>query len=49
MDAVIVLVASAIGAYFCNIDFCILHTFVGIAIALYKSWINYTNDKTAKR
>lgn len=49
MDAIIVLVVSTIGAHFCNMDFCTLHTFVSIAIALYKSWIDYTNDKTARR
>ena len=49
MDAIIVLVISVIGAHFCNMDLCTLHTFVSIAVTLYKSWINYTNDKTAKR
>lgn len=44
MDAIIVLVVSAIGAVFYNIDFCTLHTFVSIAISLYRSWINYTKD-----
>ena len=49
MDAIIVLVVSAIGATFCNIDFCTLHTFVSIAMSLYRCWIDYTNDKTARR
>lgn len=49
MEAIIVLFVSATGAYFCNIDFCVLHTFVSIAVALYKNWINYANDKTARR
>lgn len=49
MEAVIALVVSCIGAYFYNIDFCTLHTFISIALALCKIWIDYANDKTAKR
>lgn len=47
MDNVIGLVVSALGAYFAKLDFFILYTCVSIALGLYKSWLNHTNDKTA--
>lgn len=49
MDVIIVLVISIIGTVFCNLDFCTLHTLVGIAIALFRNWIDYTDDKTTRR
>lgn len=49
MEAIIATVVSTLGAYFCKLDFCMLYTFVSLAVALYKSWINYANDKTTKR
>ena len=49
LDAIIALAISAIGHVFCGIDFCMLYTFVSSAIVLYRNWIDYTNDKTAKR
>lgn len=49
MDAIIALAVSIIGFLCCGIDFCTLFTFVSVAISLYKKWINYANDKTAKR
>ncbi len=49
MDAIIVVAISAIGYFFCDIDFCALFTLINVAISLYKDWTSYTNDKTAKR
>lgn len=49
MDVVIAFVVSSAGAYFYGLDFCTIYTFVSIATALYKSWTNYANDKTARR
>lgn len=45
MVAVIGLITSFIGAYFYDLDFCTLYTFISIALELQK----YANDKTAKR
>lgn len=49
MDAIIALAISIIGFLCCDIDFCTLFTFVSVAISLYKKWIDYTNDKAARR
>lgn len=49
MDAIIALVVSVLGYQFYGFDFCTLFTFISVANTLYKSWINYINDKTAKR
>lgn len=49
MDAIIVLAISTMGCNFYNLDFCTLYTFISISNTLYKKWINYTIDKTAKR
>lgn len=49
MEAIIVFVVSAVCAHFCDINFYTLHTVVSISVAIYKSWIDFTNDKTAKR
>lgn len=48
MEAIIALVVSALGAHYCNLDFCTTHTFVSVAIALYKAWIDYADDKATK-
>ena len=49
MEAIIIFVVSAVCAHFCDINFYTLHTVVSIAVAIYRSWIDYTNDKTARR
>lgn len=49
MDAIIALVISALGCVCCGIDFGMLYTFVSTALALYKNWMNYFNDKAIKR
>ena len=49
MDAIIVLIVSALGAFFCGMDFCTLHTFISIAVALTKEYEKYTKDKAARR
>ena len=49
MDAIIVLAISALGYAFCGIDFCTLYTFVSTALTLYKNWLDYSNDKAARR
>lgn len=49
MDVIIVLIVSSIGAYFCDLDFCTLHTFVSIVVALAKECEKYTNDKFTRR
>ena len=49
MDVIIEVAVSAMGFSYCGIDFCTLFAFVSIAVALYKNWIDYTNDKTARR
>lgn len=49
MDVVIAFGVSIAGAWICNLDFCDLFTFVNIATTLYKSFITYANDKTARR
>lgn len=49
MDVIIALVISVIGCSCCNFDWGTLYTFVSIAISLYEIWIDYANDKTAKR
>lgn len=47
MSAIIGVIASALGTYFYDIDFCTMYTFVSIGISLFQEWTNYTNDKTA--
>lgn len=49
MDVIIALAISILGAFFYAMDFCTMFTFVSIALALYKSWIKHTNDKTTRR
>lgn len=49
MDIAIALFVSIIGSLLCNIDFCNLLTLVTIAIELYKRYIKYAKDKTARR
>lgn len=38
------IIVSVIGAYFYDIDFCTLYTFVSVAILLYAELNNNTND-----
>lgn len=49
MDVIIEVAVSAMGFSCYGIDFCTLFAFVSIAISLYKSWSDYTDDKTARR
>ena len=49
LDAIIALAISAIGCVFCNMDFCTLFTFISVSNILYKNWIDYIHDKTARR
>ncbi len=49
MVAIIGTVISFIGAYFYDLDFCTLYTFISIALELQKNILKQTNDKTAKR
>ena len=46
MEVIIVLIISAFGTVFYDIDFCTLHTFISIAVSL---CAYYANDKTTKR
>ncbi len=45
MGSAIGLVVSAIGAYFCDVGFCTLYTFVSISIALHDEWNRYQQIK----
>lgn len=45
MDTVIALCVSAVGSYFCGVDFCTLYALISISIELNK----YAKDKTANR
>lgn len=47
MSAIIGAIASFLGAYFYDIDFCTMYTFVSIGISVCQEWFNHTNDKTA--
>lgn len=47
MEVIIGAIISMLGAYFGEMDFCTLYTFVSMGIALYKAWSDHTNDKTA--
>ncbi|MCH5344142.1 MAG: hypothetical protein J1E64_08885 [Acetatifactor sp.] len=47
MDVIIVLIVSAIGAYFGKEDFSFLCTLISMALSLNRMYTNYTNDKTA--
>lgn len=49
MTAVIGTVISFTGAYFYDLDFCTLYTFISIALELQKMISKHANDKTAKR
>lgn len=49
MQAIIGLTISALGYIFSGIDFCTLYAFVSVALDLYKGWIDYSNDKAARR
>lgn len=49
MDTIIALAILIIGLLCYGIDFCTLFTFVSVAISLYENWIDYANDKAAKR
>lgn len=49
MDIVIALAVSVIGTSLCSVDFGTLYAFVSAAMSLYKSWIDYANDETARR
>lgn len=39
MDVVIGIIVSALGARFCEIDFCTLYTFVSMGIALIEAFV----------
>lgn len=47
MVAIIGTIISLIGAYFYEMDFCTLYTFISIALELQLLLLKYTNDKTA--
>lgn len=49
MDAIIGVIISTLGSYFSDIDFCTLYTFISIALSIYRSWKDHTDDKTTKR
>ena len=49
MEAIIIMLSSCIGACFADVDYFVLHTCISTAIAIYKDYLHYTNDKTAKR
>lgn len=39
MDLIIAFVISIVGANYCNIDIYSMFTFINLAVALYKRWI----------
>lgn len=47
MEVIIGILVSVLGSYFYDTDFATVYMLVSMSIALYKSWINHTNDKTA--
>ena len=47
MKVIIEIAVSALGSYFCGIDFSILYMLIAISVTLFDEWIHYTNDKTA--
>lgn len=49
MDVIIVLIIASIGTAFSETDFFVLQCCLSTALSLYRIWIDYTNDKTARR
>lgn len=47
MESIIGTIISLFGFYIYGMDFCTLYTFISISIAIYKTWQDHTNKKTA--